>query len=125
VVEFRDAMRHPDPLAVLSGIPYGVVAFFSVFIFMFKGRTATFAGLVNRLTSLVAGTAATLFLFFAFGSKFPSAQDWISLVFILIAVYFLSRAERRRAAEGRANGSPGTPARSASAATGRGPIAAA
>src|ERR1051325_4501443 len=31
-----------------------MVAFFSVFIFMFKGRTATFAGLVNRLTSLAA-----------------------------------------------------------------------
>ena len=123
VVEFRDAMRHPDRLAVLSGIPYGVVAFFSVFIFMFKGRTATFAGLVNRLTSLVAGTAATLFLFFVFGSKFPSAQDWISLVFILMAVYFLSRAERRRTAETPADGPPG--ATSASAATGRGPIAAA
>jgi len=125
VIEFRDAMRHPEPLAVLSGIPYGVVAFFSVFIFMFKGRTATFAGLVNRLTSLVAGTAATLFLYFVFGSKFPSVQDWISLVFILIAVYFLSRAERRRSAEAPADGSPGTPARSASVPTGRGPIAAA
>jgi hypothetical protein len=90
VVAFRDAIVHPDPAAVLSGVPYGIVAFFSVFIFMFKGRTATFAGLVNRLTSLVAGTAATLILFFAFGTKFPSAQDWISLLFILIAVYFLT-----------------------------------
>ena len=47
---------------MLSGIPYGAVAFFSVFIFMFQGRTATFAGLVNRLTSLIAGTTATLLL---------------------------------------------------------------
>ena len=99
VVAFADAIRRPDLAAVLSGVPYGVVAFFSVFIFMFKGRTATFAGLVNRLTSLVAGTAATLFLFYVFRTKFPTAQDWISLVFILIAVYFLTRAERRRTAE--------------------------
>jgi hypothetical protein len=99
VVEFREAIRHPDPAAVLSGIPYGIVAFFSVFIFMFKGRTATFVGLVNRLTSLVAGTAATLFLHYAFHTGFPSAQDWISLLFILVAVFFLTRAEQRRTAE--------------------------
>jgi hypothetical protein len=72
------------------------VAFFSVFIFMFKGRTATFAGLVNRLTSLVAGTAATLIFHYGFGGKFPSAEDWLSLVFILIAVGFLTVAERKR-----------------------------
>jgi len=99
IVAFDEAIRHPDLSAVISGIPYGVVAFFSVFIFMFKGRTATFAGLVNRLTSLVAGTAATLFLFFVFHQKFPTAQDWISLLFILVAVYFLSRAEQLRMAE--------------------------
>ena len=99
IVAFDEAIRHPELSAVISGLPYGVVAFFSVFIFMFKGRTATFAGLVNRLTSLVAGTAATLFLFFVFHTKFPTAQDWISLLFILIAVYFLSRAEQRRIAE--------------------------
>jgi predicted benzoate:H+ symporter BenE len=66
---------------------------------MFKGRTATFAGLVNRLTSLVAGTTATVLLFFIFKTKFPTAQDWISLLFILVAVYFLTRAEQRRIAE--------------------------
>jgi hypothetical protein len=99
IVAFDEAIRHPDLAAVVSGLPYGVVAFFSVFIFMFKGRTATFAGLVNRLTSLVAGTAATLILFFVFHTKFPTAQDWISLLFIFVAVYFLSRAEQRRMAE--------------------------
>jgi hypothetical protein len=85
--------------AFLSGLPYGIVAFFSVFIFMFKGRTATFAGLVNRLTSLVAGTAATLLAALFFGLRMPSAQDWVSLGFILVAVYFLSRAEQKRMAE--------------------------
>jgi hypothetical protein len=99
VQQFHDAVVRPDALAVLSGVPYGMVAFFSVFIFMFKGRTATFAGLVNRLTSLLAGTTATLILFFAFGMKFPSIQDWLSVVFILVAVYFLTRAEKRRVAE--------------------------
>lgn len=98
----RRAILDPDPLwawATLAGTAFGMVAFFSVFIFMFKGRTATFAGLVNRLTSLIAGTAATLISHFAFGGRFPSTSDWISLGFILIAVGFLTVAERRRAEE--------------------------
>ena len=99
VLAWHEAVHQPHFTAFLSGLPYGVVAFFSVFIFMFKGRTATFAGLVNRLTSLVAGTAATLLLFFFFKTKFPTAQDWISLGFILVAVYFLTRAEQLRTAE--------------------------
>ncbi len=99
VVDFREAAFHPNVAALISGIPYAFVAFFSVFIFMFQGRTATFAGLVNRLTSLLAGTAATLVLAWLFRQKFPTAQDWISAGFILVAVYFLTRAERRRTAE--------------------------
>jgi drug/metabolite transporter (DMT)-like permease len=97
--DFRGAILNPHSLwygAIGAGIAYGMVAFFSVFIFMFKGRTATFAGLVNRLTSLVAGTGATLIFFFAFQGKFPKPADWISLVFILIAVAFLSQAEKKR-----------------------------
>ncbi len=99
IADFRAAAQAPDLMAVLSGVPFGIVAFFSVFIFMFKGRTATFAGLVNRLVSLMAGTAATLILFWFFGQKAPKMQDWVSLGFILVAVYFLSRAEKKRAAE--------------------------
>jgi hypothetical protein len=99
VIDFREGLMHPQWSPVLSGIPFGAVAFFSVFIFLFKGRTATFAGLVNRLTSLLAGTAATLLMFFVFGSSFPSVRDWVSLAFILIAVWFLTGAERRRVAE--------------------------
>ena len=99
ILEFGRAVRQPDGWAILSGVPYGTVAFFSVFIFMFKGRTATFAGLVNRLTSLLAGTTATLLLFLFFGMSFPSAQDWVSVAFILIAVYFLGRAEDLRVRE--------------------------
>ena len=32
-------------------------------------------------------------------ARFPSAQDWFSVVFILVAVGFLTRAERLRTAE--------------------------
>ena len=99
VLQWRESVSQFHLTAFLSGLPYGVVAFFSVFIFMFKGRTATFAGLVNRLTSLVAGTAATLLAALFFGLRMPSAQDWVSLGFILVAVYFLSRAEQKRMAE--------------------------
>jgi hypothetical protein len=99
---FRAAVAAPHaewfPAALAGGV-YGMVAFFSVFIFMFKGRTATFAGLVNRLTSLVAGTAATLISHFVYGGRFPSRADWASLALILVAVGFLTLAERKRAAE--------------------------
>ena len=87
------------PGEIMAGTAYGIVAFFSVFIFMFKGRTATFAGLANRLTSLVAGTTATLLFAVFFHGNFPMSEDWLSLVFILIAVAFMSRAETKRAAE--------------------------
>jgi len=99
IVEFSQAAAHPDFAALVAGVPYALVAFFSVFIFMFEGRTATFAGLVNRLTSLLAGTAATIVLWAMFKQKFPTMQDWISAGFILVAVYFLTRAERRRSDE--------------------------
>lgn len=97
-----DSLSNPKPvwmLASISGIAFGCVAFFSVFIFMFKGRTATFAGLVNRLTSLVAGTGATLISYLVFAGKFPKIQDWVSLAFILIAVIFISKAEKKRMVE--------------------------
>lgn len=99
---FQRAFHDPRPQwgwAALAGSSFGIVAFFSVFIFMFKGRTATFAGLVNRITSLVAGTTATLAFHWGFGGPRPAAEDWLALVFILVAVGFLTRAERRRTAE--------------------------
>jgi hypothetical protein len=119
VMDFREGLLHPQLSAVLSGIPFGIVAFFSVFIFLFRGRTATFAGLVNRLTSLMAGTAATLLIFFVFGGEFPSARDWLSLAFILVAVGFLARAERRRVVELGAAGPSSPPVTAASEAPGR------
>ena len=101
--QFSDAFKHVPPLwklVILSGIPFGVSSFFSVFLFMFKGRTATFAGLVNRLTSLIAGTAATLFVFwFIPDQKPPKMEDWAGLVLMFIAIYFIGRAEKKRSCE--------------------------
>lgn len=102
VVEFSNAVRDPHSdwtWASIGGTAFGASAFFSVFIFMYKGRTATFAGLVNRLTSLIAGTVATLLFWLIWGGSGPDQQDWIALGFVLVAVGFLSRAERKRAAE--------------------------
>ena len=102
VTLFRTAIIEPLSLwgwGVVSGVAFGIVAFFSVFLFMFKGRTATFAGLVNRLTSLAAGTVATLISAILLGAKFPELRDWLSLAFILVAVGFLTVAERKRTAE--------------------------
>jgi hypothetical protein len=103
ITPFANAVFHPVQglwyWAMIFGTAFGIVAFFSVFIFMFRGRTATFAGLVNRLTSLIAGTTSTLLFAVFFGGKFPQIVDWISLMFILIAVGFIARAEKKRIVE--------------------------
>ncbi|MGH2569827.1 MAG: hypothetical protein ACRDGR_01290 [bacterium] len=105
IESYREAIRTPHAMwkeATISGLPFGAAAFFSVFLFLFQGRTATFAGLVNRLTSLIAGTAATLVFHWGFGGSFPALWDWISLGLILVAIGFLTASERRRVAELRA-----------------------
>lgn len=66
---------------------------------MFQGRAATFAELVNRLISLLARTTATLILAAFRGRKQPAVTEWVSFPFILVAVGFLTRAERKRSAE--------------------------
>jgi len=102
IEQYRGAILTPLPLwkgAILAGMAFGGVSFFSVFLFMFKGRTATFAGLVNRLTSLLAGTAATLLFAVGWGGRYPSEKDWMAFGLILVAVGFLTVAERRRVAE--------------------------
>lgn len=81
-------------LATVSGTAFGFAAFFSVFLFLFKGRSATFNGLVNRLTSLVAGTVSTLLFALAFGGSYPKFDDWVALGLIGVAVFFLTLAER-------------------------------
>lgn len=99
VVSMRAAVEAPHPMAgwaLLAGTVYGVVALFSVFLFMFRGRSATFAGLVNRLTSLIAGTTATAVSWWAFGARAPSWLDGGSLVLVLVAVGFLAAADLRK-----------------------------
>jgi hypothetical protein len=110
VLAFHTAAQRVDFAGVLSGIPFGLVAFFSVFLFMFQGRTATFAGVVNRLTSLLAGTTSTLLMAWIWHQKPPSVQDWASFLFILVAVGFLTQAERHRMSERAAAPVPAAPA---------------
>jgi hypothetical protein len=99
IMDWQAAVMHPNLSAILSGIPYAGVAFCSVFLFMFKGRTATFAGLANRLTSLLAGILATVLLWRFFGQRFPSVSDWVAVLFVFIAVYYMRKAEIKRMAE--------------------------
>ena len=106
VVELKTAVASLDPhwlLATGVGMIYGMVAFFGVFIFMFKGRTATFSGLAYSQTSLAAGTAATLISAFVYHAAFPSSADWASLALIAVAFTFLGLAERKRILELSAN----------------------
>jgi hypothetical protein len=101
--QFKDSLINTPALwkeGILSGVPFGFAAFFSVFLFMFKGRTATFAGLVNRVTSLVAGTVATLVVWWLIANQKPPAmEDWFGLAAIFVAIYFMGRAEKKRACE--------------------------
>ena len=102
ILAFQQTLATPHPnwmVGIGAGTIYGMVAFFSVFIFMFKGRTATFATLVNRLTSLIAGTTATLLAYALLGTRFPAPADWASLGLIFVAVAFLTRAEKKRSTE--------------------------
>ncbi len=85
--------------ATVAGMFFGGAAFFSVFLFLFKGRNATFSGLVNRLTSVVAGVAVTLFMWAAWGRRFPSHSEWVALALIIAAVVMLGQAEQRRRTE--------------------------
>lgn len=101
---FVNAVRHPPASwlwAVVIGLPFGISAFFSVFLFMFEGRTSTFSGLVNRLASLLAGTFSTLLFALIFGGKWPKPMDWVSFALILVAVYFLWSAEMKKKQESR------------------------
>ena len=101
--QFSDSASNPPDrwlAGILSGLPFGAAAFFSVFLFMFKGRTATFAGLVNRLTSLIAGTGATILVWWLIkDQKPPKAEDWIGLLLMFVAIYFIGKAEKKRACE--------------------------
>ncbi len=102
IVDLHRSVVAPNPnwpWALIIGLVYGMVAFFGVFIFMFKGRTATFAGLAYSQTSLAAGTIATLAAYFLLHLPFPTVRDWLSLALIAVAFTFLGLAERKRVVE--------------------------
>ncbi len=91
--------------AILGGIPFGLAAIPSVLLFMYKGRSATFTGLVNRLTSLIAGTTSTLILAALFAGHWITVKmdwpDWIDGVAfgcILAAIECLRRGEKKQRA---------------------------
>lgn len=85
---------HPDwTLAFLAGVPFGIGAFFSAFLFLFEGHTATFSSLANRLASLLAGTVATLLFALFFGGRVPRMEDWLAFALLLAAVALLTKEE--------------------------------
>lgn len=93
------AITEPHPSwfpALLVGIPFGIGAFFSAFLFLFEGRTATFSGLANRLASLMAGTVSTLLFALFYGGKLPKTEDWVSFALLLVAVLLLAKEEMSR-----------------------------
>lgn len=109
IAEMHHAAETPYFLAMIGGIPFGLAAIPSVLLLMYKGRTGTFSTLVNRLTSLIAGTTATLLLI-PLGGKAPVLLDWVAFGLVLVAVGFLAKAERRRVASQAvvAGNAPGT-----------------
>ena len=93
----ESAVSRPDWGAIWrTGVPQAASVMFGTLIWLYEGHSATFVGLLNRLTSLLAGVGATLLFAVMFGGGYPSVRDWISVGLIVIAFVFLTRAERRR-----------------------------
>jgi hypothetical protein len=82
-----------------SGLPYGIAAFFSVFLFVFHGKTRTFAVLTNRLASLFAAPVATLVFVHAYGGQ-VKAHEFQALTFAVIALGFMAWGEMSRRKKG-------------------------
>jgi len=102
VVDYTAGFRHPSLTAILIGVPYGISAFFGVFLFLYKGGTATFNITLNRMTSLIAGTTATLLFWLVFDGKPVKAHQWTALAVVFVAIGFLAWASIRRQAEAKA-----------------------
>ena len=102
LVDFTRGITNPSLIAIIIGMPFGVGAFFSVFLFLYKGGTATFNITLNRLTSLIGGTTATLIFHYAFGGKAIKVHNWVALAVIFIAIGFLAWSGKRRTKESQA-----------------------
>jgi len=105
--QFIEGFHHPNTTAVLIGFPYGFAAFFSVFLYLYKGGTATFNTTLNRLTSLVAGTTATLLFWIIFDGKPVKVHQWLALCIVLFAIMLLAWAGKRRQLEAQAKQASG------------------
>ncbi|MBI4126067.1 MAG: hypothetical protein HY465_01095 [Deltaproteobacteria bacterium] len=116
VEEFAYGFFNPNFKAMAWSIPYGLVAVFSVFLFIYKFGSATFNTIVNRLTSLLAGTAASVASFYYLGGKPVAAHEWKALGVVLLAITFLVWADRRRHAEKKRTVTSSNPAFSSGAA---------
>ncbi|GEM_PF-3833129 len=94
--DFRRAVFTENWLAIVGGLPYGLVAIPSVRIYMFKGRTSTFSVLANRLPSLAAGLFAGVAVWLIWNLARPGNWSLIGLGLIVVASYFLVKAEQKR-----------------------------
>lgn len=99
MLDVQHGFENPDLVPILIGTAYGFGAFFSVFLFMRKGRNATFNTTVNRLTSLLAGTAATLLFWLFFAGKEVKDNEWVAFCIMLFAIGLLGWADYRREKE--------------------------
>ena len=94
--DFANGYDNINWLAIASGIPFGIVAFFSVFLFLYKLGSATFNVIINRGTSLIAGTCATLIFHFYFGGKMVKMHEWLALCSVFVAIGFLASAKKSK-----------------------------
>jgi hypothetical protein len=93
VVDAQKAMHHWNWSAMGSGVFFGLVAVPSVFLMMLKAHTGTFGALLNRSTTLIAGTIATCVLaIFFVDQNWPTVYDWISFGLLLVALYYVGKA---------------------------------
>ena len=95
-VSFANGFSNPSLLGIAVGIPFGIAAFPSVFLYLYKGGTATFNTTINRLTSLVAGMTASLAFSLIFSLPYDKAHQWYAMIVIFIAIGFLGWAGKRR-----------------------------
>ena len=96
---YSEALASPYGPAIFWSMTFGVVAFCSVFLYIYKTGSPTFNVTANRLTSLMAGTGATILLWLFLGQRAVRVHEWQALFVIMVAMVFLTWAGKRRANE--------------------------
>lgn len=101
LVDAQQAFSHWNWAAMVSGVFFGLVAVPSVFLMMLKGRTGTFGALLNRVTTLIAGTISTCALAMLFvGQNWPTVYDWVSFGLLLLALNYVGKAAAEKTRPG-------------------------